>query len=170
VSRPVALLLVLVRRTCELMLSMPFVPQGAQTTEVLSASSCWSVGGVRRHPFAKERLQAWRTYLSSLTREVVGRLERTGDTFLDGRVATVVRGQDGVLETSRVRDVNVELAVLALLGDGDTGANRGDVRVEDERHDGPVAADLRAHGALGATGSSIADATDGDLYCVSRMF
>ena len=40
VRRPVALELVVVRRTCELMLSMPLVPHGAHTTEVLSASSC----------------------------------------------------------------------------------------------------------------------------------
>jgi hypothetical protein len=40
VRRPVALLLVEVRRTCELMLSMPSAPHGDQTTEVLSASSC----------------------------------------------------------------------------------------------------------------------------------
>lgn len=40
VSRPVAELLELVRRTWELMLSMPAAPQGDQTMEVESASSC----------------------------------------------------------------------------------------------------------------------------------
>lgn len=35
-----ALLLVVARRTCELMLSIPVVPQGDQTTDVLSAVSC----------------------------------------------------------------------------------------------------------------------------------
>lgn len=40
VSRPVADELVLVRRTCELMLSMPAAPHGDQMMEVESASSC----------------------------------------------------------------------------------------------------------------------------------
>jgi hypothetical protein len=40
VSRPVAELLLDARRTCELMLSMPAAPQGDQTMEVESASSC----------------------------------------------------------------------------------------------------------------------------------
>jgi hypothetical protein len=40
VSRPVAEVLVAVMRTWELILSMPSAPQGDQTTEVLSASSC----------------------------------------------------------------------------------------------------------------------------------
>jgi hypothetical protein len=40
VSRPVAELFEVVRRTWELMLSMPAAPQGDQMIEVESASSC----------------------------------------------------------------------------------------------------------------------------------
>lgn len=108
-----------------------------------------------------------RSYLSSVSGEVVGRLESARDTLLDGRVATVVGGQNGVLEASWVLNVDVQLAVLALLSNGDAGADRGDVRVEDERHDSPVAVDLGAHGALRATSSSIADTANLDLCCVS---
>jgi hypothetical protein len=61
------------------------------------------------------------TYLFSLTREVVGGLQGTSDALLDGRVAAVVGRQDGVLEASGVLNVDVELAVLALLGNGNTG-------------------------------------------------
>jgi hypothetical protein len=104
--------------------------------------------------------------LSSLTREVVGGLEGAGDALLDGRVAAVVGGQDRVLEASGVLDINVELAVLALLGDGDAGADGGDVGVEDEGHDGAVTRDLGAHGALRASGSTIADTSDQDLSLV----
>jgi hypothetical protein len=102
-------------------------------------------------------------YLSSLTGEVVSRLEGTGNTLLDGRVTAVVGRQDGVLEASGVLKVDVELAVLALLGDGDAGADRRDVGVEDEGDDATVAGDLGAHGSLRASGSAIADTLDDDL-------
>jgi hypothetical protein len=108
-----------------------------------------------------------------LTREVVGRLEGTGDTLLDGRVTAVVGGQDGVLEASGVQKLDVELAVLALLGDGDAGADGSDVGVEDEGDDGTVARDLGAHGSLRTSSSSIADTLDGDLqsmsWCLDKM-
>lgn len=103
------------------------------------------------------------TYLSSLTREVVGGLEGTSNALLDGRVAAVISRKDGVLEAARVLKVNVKLAVLALLGNGDTGANRGNVRVEDEGNDAAVGRDLGAHGSLRASGSAIADTSDLDL-------
>jgi hypothetical protein len=106
------------------------------------------------------------TYLSSLTGEVVGGLEGAGDALLDGRVAAVVGRQDRVLEAAGVLHVDVKLAVLALLGDGDAGADGGNVRVEDEGHDGAVGRDLGAHGALGASGSTIADTSDQDLSLV----
>jgi hypothetical protein len=108
------------------------------------------------------------TYLRSLTREVVGGLKGSGDTLLDVGVAAVIGGQDRVLEAAGVEEVDVELAVLALLGDGNTGADGGNVRVEDERHDAAVGRDLGAHGALGAAGSTIADTPDGDLVCISH--
>jgi len=103
-----------------------------------------------------------------LTGEVVSGLESTRNALLDGRVPTVVGRQDGVLETSGVLKVNVNLAVLALLSNGDTRADRGDVGVEDEGDNGPVGGDLGAHGALRATGSSIGDTIDCDLVYVSR--
>lgn len=107
-------------------------------------------------------------YLSSLAREVVGGLESARNALLDGSVTAVVGGQDGVLEASGVLQVNVELAVLALLRDGDARAGGRDVRVEDEGDNGAVRRDLGAHGALGTSGSSIADALDGDLQCLSQ--
>ena len=108
------------------------------------------------------------TYLSSLTREVVGGLEGAGDARLDGRVATVIGRQDRVLEAAGVLEVDVELAILALLGDCDARADGSNVRVEDERYDAAVGRDLRAHSALGASSSSIADTLDGDLSFVSH--
>lgn len=102
-------------------------------------------------------------YLSSLSREVVGRLQGTCDTLLDGSIATIIGRQDGVLEATGVLNVDVELAVLALLSNSNAGADGSDVRVEDEGDNAPVGRDLRAHGTLGAAGSSIADTSDLDL-------
>ena len=102
-------------------------------------------------------------YLRSLAREVVGRLQGAGDAFLDGGVATVVGRQDRVLETAGVFDVDVELAVLTLLGDGDARADGSNVRVEDERHDSAIVGELRAHCALGAASSAVGHTPDRDL-------
>jgi len=107
-------------------------------------------------------------YLSGLAREVVGGLESARDALLDGGVTAVVGGQDRVLEASGVLEVNVELAVLALLGDGDARAGGCDVRVEDEGDNGAVRRDLGAHGALRTSSSSIADTLDGDLQFSSQ--
>jgi hypothetical protein len=101
--------------------------------------------------------------------EVVGGLEGAGDTLLDGSVAAVVGGQDRVLEASRILDVDVELAVLALLSESDTRAGGGDVGVEDESHDAAIIRDLGAHSALRTSGSAIADTADLDLWWVRQL-
>lgn len=103
------------------------------------------------------------TYLVLRTGEVVGRLEGTSDALLNSGVATVVGAEDGVLEATGVLNVHVDLAVLAVLGGLDIGAEGGDVGIKDERHDGPVGRDLVAHGALRASGSAIGDTADGNL-------
>lgn len=102
-------------------------------------------------------------YLVGLAGEVVGRLEGTSNTTLDRGVTAVVGTKDRVLEASWVPDVDVELAVLALLGDSDARADRGDVLVEDDGDKSLVGAELSAQGALGTSGSSIGDVSDGDL-------
>lgn len=108
-----------------------------------------------------------RTHLSSLAGEVVSRLEGASDALFNVRVAAIVGRQNRVLEAAGVFNVHVQLAVLALLGDRNAGADGSNVGIEDERHDSPVTADLGAHGSLRAPSSSIADATDLDLCCVS---
>lgn len=103
------------------------------------------------------------TYLVSLAREVVSRLEHSSDTLVNGGITTVIGTEHRVLEASRVLDINVKLAVLALLGDGDTRANGGDVGVEDESDEGLVGGELSAHGALRTSSSSICNPPNGDL-------
>ena len=102
-------------------------------------------------------------YLVSLAGEVVCRFEGTGDAFVDRGITAVVSAEDGVLEPSRVRDIDVKLAVFALLGDGNARTDGGDVRVEDEGDEGLVGRELGAHGALRTPGSSVGDTSDGDL-------
>ena len=104
-----------------------------------------------------------RTYLVSLAGEVVCRLERTGDTLVDSSVTTVVGAEHRVLEAAGVVDVDVDLAVLALLSDGNAGADGRNVRVEDERDERLVSRELVAQGSLGTAGSAVGNATDGDL-------
>lgn len=108
-------------------------------------------------------------YLSRLTREVVSRLESSSDTLLDSGVSAVVGGEDGVLEATGVEELDVELAVLAVLGNGDTRADGGNVGIEDQGDDAAVIRDLGGHGALRTSSSAIADLVDLDLYMCSEV-
>lgn len=76
-----------------------------------------------------------------MAREVVGTLLGTVDTGIELSKAAVVGGEDGVLEATRILQVDVELAVLAVLGDGDVLPHGGNVRVKDERHRGAIVRD-----------------------------
>ena len=100
--------------------------------------------------------------LSSLSGEVVDGLLGAGDALIESGVSTVVGGEDGVLEAAGVLEVQVKLAILAALGDGDTGTDGGDVLVEDEGHDGAVLGDGRSNGEVGAASSSVGDTDDLD--------
>jgi hypothetical protein len=140
-----------------------------EVVAVHGALECVAGGGLYGALAVASSLQERsQTYLSLLPREVVCGLEGAGDTLLDGSVATVVGGQDGVLEASGVLDVDVELAVLALLSESDAGASGGDVGVEDEGHDAAVIRDLGAHSALRTSGSAIADTADLDLWWIRQ--
>ena len=98
-----------------------------------------------------------------LAREVVSRLERTSDALLDGGISTVVGAEDRVLEATGVLNVDVELAVLALLGNSNAWADGSNVRVEDERDESLISRKLVAQSALGASCSAVLDAADGNL-------
>lgn len=65
-------------------------------------------------------------------REIEGALLTCGDTGISIHVATVDSVEDAVLETGWIFEVNVQLAILAALIDGDAGADGGDILVEDE--------------------------------------
>jgi len=62
-------------------------------------------------------------YLLALAGEIVRGFLDPCDTGVKLSVAAVVSREDGVLEASRVLDVKVELAVLAVLSHGDAWAN-----------------------------------------------
>lgn len=73
-----------------------------------------------------------------LAREVVGGLESSRNALLNGSVTAVIGAEYGVLEATWVLDVDVELTVLATLGDSNAGANGSDVCVKDEGDEGPI--------------------------------
>jgi hypothetical protein len=102
------------------------------------------------------------THLGSGTREVVGRFDGTGDTRVESSIATVVSREDRVLEARWVEEVDVELAVLAVLGDSDGGTKRCDIGVEDEGHGGLVSRDGNTNSSLRATSATIGNTVDVD--------
>jgi hypothetical protein len=69
---------------------------------------------------------SWLTYGGTgVLREVVSGDETTSDTFVETGPAVVGSINHGVLETTRVCEVQVQLAVLALVGSDAAGANVG---------------------------------------------
>jgi len=97
-----------------------------------------------------------------LTREVIGRLEHTGDALANGGIATIVGAEDGALESTRVGDVHVELAVLAVFRYGNARVNRRNIRVENQCDRGSVIGDNIAERALRTVGPTIGNALDLD--------
>ena len=92
--------------------------------------------------------------------EVVGALDLAGDALVEVGVATVIGSEDGVLEATGIQQIEVDLAVLAVLSNGDGGAERGDVGIEDQGDGGGIGRDELADGALGAARATIGDAPD----------
>ena len=101
--------------------------------------------------------------------EVVGRLQSAGDALLDVGVSAVVSAQDGVLETTRILKLEGELAVLALLGEGDTGTDGGDVGIVDQGNDTLIIRDDGADTTLRAACSTSTDLQDFDLALSKRV-
>lgn len=54
------------------------------------------------------------------------------NTSIERDVASVDGAEDAVLETTWVSEVQVQLAVLAVLGDGDSWADGSDILIEDQ--------------------------------------
>lgn len=104
------------------------------------------------------------TNLGCQAGKVVGGLQGAGDALLDVGVAAVIGAQDGVLEAAGVLELESKLAVLALLGDGDAGADGGNVSVVDQGDDTAVIGEDCADGALGTSSTASANLEDFDLY------
>jgi len=95
------------------------------------------------------------------SREVVGGLLDTGLAGWDGSISTVGGRVDAVLETGWVVDGDVQLAVLAGLGDRDARSVGDFVVIENEGEGGSVVRDGGADASSWAAG-----ATGGDLLYV----
>ena len=60
-------------------------------------------------------------------------------------------------------EVDVDLAILAALGNGNAGSDGGDVGVKDQSESVTVSGQTDTDGALWASGTTVADGLDVDL-------
>lgn len=101
--------------------------------------------------------------LELLTREVVGGLLGGSDSLIEGDESTSINTEDGVLEAGWVVEVDVDLAVLAVLDDGNTWTDGGNVLIEDEGEGGSVGRERDTDGSLWASSSTVGDGLNVDL-------
>jgi len=57
---------------------------------------------------------------------------QTRDASIETSVSTELRAKDTVLESTRVLEINVELAVQTVLRNGNSRANGSDVGIKDK--------------------------------------
>lgn len=110
-----------------------------------------------------------RTNLLGLTREVVDGLLGTRDTLLKVCVSTVIRREDRELESTWVAEIDVELAVLAVLLGIDTRPNLSHILIKDEGHDLAVVGQNMAHSAIRASSAAIGDTNNVNLVWVRSV-
>lgn len=88
--------------------------------------------------------------LAAVTGEVVGGLLETLLVPLEAGVSAVGGGEDAVLPSGWVAEVDVQLAVLAALGGWDTRADGSNILIEDQSEGGSVRGNLLSDTASGA--------------------
>lgn len=106
--------------------------------------------------------------LDLLAGEVVGGLLGGSDSLVESDESTSINTEDGVLEAGWVVKVDIDLAVLAVLDDGDTWADGGDVLIEDEGEGGAVGRERDTDSSLWASSSTIGDGLDVHLAWVGN--
>jgi hypothetical protein len=106
--------------------------------------------------------------LNLLSGEVVGGLLGGSDSLVEGNESTGIDTKDGVLEAGWVVEVDVDLAVLAVLDDRDTWTDRCDVIIEDEGESGLVGRERDTNSSLWASSSTVGDGLDVDLAWVGN--
>lgn len=110
-----------------------------------------------------------RTNLLGLTREVVDGLLGTRYTLFKVCVATVIGREDRELESTWVAEIDVELAVLAVLLGVDTWSNLSHILIKDEGHDLAVVGQNMAHGAIRTSSAAIGDTNNVNLVWVRSV-
>ena len=108
-------------------------------------------------------------YLFLGSSEIVRRLESTGDTLLKIGVSTIIRAQNRVLESTGVKDIHIELAILAGLSEGNPGADGRNIGVEDQSDRSPVIRNLVSHSTLRTSISTVSNTLDLDLSWVGAL-
>ena len=104
-----------------------------------------------------------KTHLRGITGEVIGRLAGAGVALGDLGVAAVVGLEDGELPARGNLKLDVELAVLAVVGRRDALASLSHEAGVQERDGSQVRRELAGHGAGRAAGASEGNAGDRDL-------
>jgi hypothetical protein len=107
--------------------------------------------------------------LLALSREVYGRYVLTVDTLVQLSVTTELGREHGEGEALGEPQGDVNLTVLAVLLDANTGANAGVELVKDKGEDLTVRSDGSRHGALRATGTGVLDRLDVNLLGVRTL-
>lgn len=100
------------------------------------------------------------TYVASLARVVVVALLEAFNSTVQLGISAVVNTEDGVLVTTWVLELEVELAVLAAVLNVDVGADGSDVFVEDQGDGLTVIREDGTSASLRATSSTIGDTDD----------
>jgi len=90
-----------------------------------AANGVHAGGGLVNDQYSEGSIRAAPYGLRSILGEVVAGDEVASDTLIQTSPAVVGGRDDGVLETTRVLEVQVQLAVLGLLARGDAGADVG---------------------------------------------
>jgi hypothetical protein len=73
---------------------------------------------------------------SPTAREVIGRLLDPCYTLVETSISTEFGVKDAVLKSGGILEIQVDLAVQAVVCDGNSRANGGNIGVEDEREPG----------------------------------
>lgn len=104
--------------------------------------------------------------LAGILREVVGGNEVTSDTLIETSISVVGGVNNGVLKASGILEVQVELAVLAAVRDGSSGANIGLELIKSISNHGLVRRGAGGDGALRAAIARVRGADDLDIIWV----
>ena len=103
------------------------------------------------------------TYLSGLAREIISGLASTRGVSGEVSISTIISLEDGKLPSRRIGELNIKLAVLAVVVRSDAGAGLSDKAVIQQGDGGQVGRELASYRAGRAATASESNAFDGNF-------